>query len=148
MWHTVQAVAECFITCTSLHYSSTLTYIDIPLDSFPCSRASEIQEWSPRVRQGHQLPCPYHHPNWGPRHSVGDRRTGDMVPFVATNISLQTRGSNIWHCIHPCGLFLICLTTSFKKGFQAIFETLLSRAKLREQMSFQTHDLAWTAQVL
>lgn len=32
--------------------------------------------------------------------------------------------------------------------FQAIFETLLSRVKLREQMSIQVHDLTCTEQVL
>ena len=35
-----------------------------------------------------------------------------------------------------------------KEVFQAMFETLLSRVKLREQMSIQVQDLAWTTQVL
>ena len=35
-----------------------------------------------------------------------------------------------------------------KVAQQAIFDTLLSRAHLREQMSVQTFDLAWTTQVL
>jgi hypothetical protein len=77
--------------------------------------------------------------------AVAGLGTWFLLPGVSVYRLIDlTSGSVYTHVGRPSSVSLLHL----KEVLQAIFETLLSRVKLREQMSIQVQDLAWTTQVL
>lgn len=115
LWHAIQALAECLITCMSHH--SSINHID-PLRcarSFPFASTSEIPKRHSLIGLGRVLPCSQCHPNWPCRDHVGHCGPGYMVPSAA-KFNLQIIRHNLWYSLHPGEWFFRCATTSSGVG--------------------------------
>jgi hypothetical protein len=107
IWHAIQAVAECSITCTS--HSSSYGSIDplTPTQSVPFAGTSAVQKRYCCIRLGRALPCSQCHPNWLSRDYLGHCGLSDVVPF-AEGGSLPNFRHNIWRSVHPGEWFPCC----------------------------------------
>ena len=80
LWHAIQALAECLITCMSHH--SSINYIDLLhcARSFPFAGTSENSKRHSLIGLGRVLPCSQRHPNRPRCDHVGHCGPGYMVP--------------------------------------------------------------------